>query len=138
MQKWFSEIRSWGPSVVDIKCLVWLKCIGVSLQTWNISFFKSLASLFGEFVQLDELTEMKDRFDVSRIAIVFKECRMVNEVVCIQCDFRPEHDSPVGQEVFGANGCWAVLAHLGMTRGCIRHLEFSNLSLVLVSFRPQF
>ncbi|GAB4840906.1 hypothetical protein Ancab_021666, partial [Ancistrocladus abbreviatus] len=58
------NLRQWTPAEVSSERMVWLRCCGVPLHTWNFAFFVRMASIWGSFILLDGATSGKKCFDV--------------------------------------------------------------------------
>ncbi|GKV25884.1 hypothetical protein SLEP1_g35265 [Rubroshorea leprosula] len=94
LSQWFSEVKSWMPTMVAKERLVWLKCFGVPLHVWGSEFFSSIASEWGKFISLYDNTRLKKRFDVARVLISIAEDKIISKAInyminghmyCIHC-----------------------------------------------------
>jgi len=65
----FSKISKWSPNKVAVRRSVWLKVMGIPLHVWEEPTFKALGSLFGVFLDFDEVTISKKRLDWARIKV---------------------------------------------------------------------
>ncbi|MCH92993.1 hypothetical protein A2U01_0013939, partial [Trifolium medium] len=68
-ESWFEKLVPWSPSISVSTREVWIRCLGVSLQVWGLTFFTELASQLGTFIELDEETRVKARYDMARVKI---------------------------------------------------------------------
>ena len=70
---WFREVHPWVPYDTLDSRLVWLQCYGVPLQIWNQRFFRVMAELSGDFVEIDTRTVDKSQLEVGRVRICTSE-----------------------------------------------------------------
>lgn len=62
---------------------VWLNITGVPLQVWKEDFFRTVVSMVGKFLNIDESTQQKLRLDVVRVFATISMSDAVNRVVRI-------------------------------------------------------
>jgi hypothetical protein len=60
-------VKPWSPNVVNLKRDVWVKVYGIPLHAWGDNLFRLLGERFGGFVDYDEDTASRTRFDVARL-----------------------------------------------------------------------
>ena len=54
--QWLSEVKPWSEDFKVQSRFAWIYCHGLLIQAWNLSSFKIIANLWGEFVQVDGKT----------------------------------------------------------------------------------
>lgn len=64
---------------------VWIKIVGLPLHVWEESTFKKIGNLFGDFLDFDEATIGKWRFDLARIQVVTGRNGLIDE--CLRIKF---------------------------------------------------
>lgn len=76
----FKSVKEWRLNMVARQRTVWLKIFGIPLCVWEEETFKGLGSLFGVFLDFDEATISRRRFDWARIKVVpMRNSRFLNQ-----------------------------------------------------------
>lgn len=83
-EKWFADLCLWSPPEVPKHCHVWVRCQGIPLHAWDMSFFKKFVTLFGLFVMLDDRTDNKSRLDLARILIQTSSLEVINCLIKVK------------------------------------------------------
>jgi hypothetical protein len=65
----FSKIIPWKPTLLSESRETWIQIFGIPLHAWDEGCFKSVAGRFGVFLDFDEATISKHRFDVARVKL---------------------------------------------------------------------
>ena len=60
---------------------VWMKVLGIHIHVWDEAFFKKLGALFGNFLDFDDDTISRKRFDVARIHVLTDIMGLIDEMV---------------------------------------------------------
>ncbi|KAK0591464.1 hypothetical protein LWI29_002331 [Acer saccharum] len=63
----FSLMVHWTDSVIPKSRLVWLNCVGISLQCWSESFFRKVGWTLGEPLVVDNEIVMRCRLEKGRL-----------------------------------------------------------------------
>jgi len=75
------DCRVWSK---DSKLLyergAWVRCYGIPLHAWNISFFALIASFIGRLLKVDECSVNKVRLDYARLFITTSSVKEINGV----------------------------------------------------------
>lgn len=66
---WFDEIKKWNGDQAKVERFVWLSCYGMPLHGWSHSTFKDIGNFWGEFLQVDESTNLEEYFVKARLLI---------------------------------------------------------------------
>jgi hypothetical protein len=77
----FKSVSKWSPQLVAGSRLVWLHVHGIPLHVWDEPLFKRIGSLFGSFIDFDEGTIGRQRFDVARIQVCTARKGLIDEVL---------------------------------------------------------
>jgi hypothetical protein len=75
----FISVKKWSPNVVAKQRKVWLKVYGLPLHVWEEKCFKTVGSMFGDFVDFDESTIGFTRLDLARICVNTTRMAFINE-----------------------------------------------------------
>ncbi|CAJ2637211.1 unnamed protein product [Trifolium pratense] len=73
-----TDIKRWTPNIVATKRVVWVSLYGVPLQSWGEQTFRSIACRCGKFMELDDVTRNRLRFDVVRMKVEVPMCERVD------------------------------------------------------------
>lgn len=65
----FESISPWSPEVVLDHRLVWLRCEGIPLHLWKVSFFKEITKEIGEVIAVDGDTRDFLKVDAARLCV---------------------------------------------------------------------
>ena len=57
LEEWFDLIKPWEEGDSFHSRFVWMKCEGIPLHVWNMSFFSLIGNLSGRFIKSDSFTE---------------------------------------------------------------------------------
>jgi hypothetical protein len=68
-EKCFSKIIPWQPNLLSESRETWIQIFGIPLHAWDESCFKLVAGRFGVFLDFDEATISKHRFDLARVKL---------------------------------------------------------------------
>ncbi|GAU48923.1 hypothetical protein TSUD_301780 [Trifolium subterraneum] len=84
-KKWwdlcFYKIFPWKPNFLSESREIWIQIYGLPLHAWEESSFKMVAGRFGVFLDFDEATVAKDRFDVARVKLRTVRRGMIDTVL---------------------------------------------------------
>ncbi|KAK8698523.1 hypothetical protein V6N13_114635 [Hibiscus sabdariffa] len=69
LKSWFADLDQLHTFEQKKKQKVWITISSVPFSVWFDSFFKNLASLWGEVLKIDEETVAKTRFDVAHVLV---------------------------------------------------------------------
>lgn len=65
----FEAIYPWSPKSMPKQRIIWLRCEGISLHLWKVSFFQELIKDVGEIVAVDSDTVNFAKVDAARLCI---------------------------------------------------------------------
>ncbi|GAB4854503.1 hypothetical protein Ancab_023085 [Ancistrocladus abbreviatus] len=82
--KWLVEIKSWSGTQVCSVRAVWLRCVGVLLQVWDAPLFAKLASLWDNFIRVDDYTWKKRSFEMARVLVLMPETGPIKDSVQVK------------------------------------------------------
>lgn len=88
LRYWFVWHKPWEVSDVYHKRRIWTRWIGVLLHSWCERFFKKVSSTFGTFINLDGVTERKERFDYARVFMSISFTVTINQEISVLIDGR--------------------------------------------------
>jgi len=80
----FVEVVPWSPNMVASTRRVWVQLRDIPLHVWYEDFFKKVANLFGLFLDFDEDTVSRKRFDVANILISTKRLGRIDDSVDVK------------------------------------------------------
>jgi len=87
-QQWwngmFKEVKKWRPPMAAQKRRVWLQVHGIPLHVWDEVLFKLIGSKFEDFLDFDEETICRRRFDIARIRVSTVRRGIIDEVIKIK------------------------------------------------------
>ncbi|XVE69059.1 hypothetical protein DITRI_Ditri09bG0119200 [Diplodiscus trichospermus] len=73
----------WDKVMMQCEIPVWIVLEEVSLQLWNIKFFRTLGNQWCSFVIVDEDTLLKQRFDRARMLVIVESRLTVPSIVTV-------------------------------------------------------
>ena len=100
--QWLSEVKPWSEDFNVQSRFAWIFCHGLPIQVWNLSSFKIIANLWGEFVQVDGKTLHCSEFIRGTILIQTEQVSRIDENISVwsgdkefvvrisEIDFNPE------------------------------------------------
>lgn len=68
---------------MDSECIVWFRCYRVPCHAWNSDFFEVFATLFGEFMCIDDATRRKICMDMARIMVRTRNSFVRSKFFCV-------------------------------------------------------
>ncbi|WJX52428.1 hypothetical protein P8452_38544 [Trifolium repens] len=77
----FSKVVPWSPNLLSESRETWIQIFGIPLHAWEESSFKMLAGRFGVFLDFDEATIAKHRFDMARVKLRTVRRMLIDTVV---------------------------------------------------------
>jgi hypothetical protein len=77
----FSKVIPWKPNLLSESREIWIQIYGLPLHAWEEGSFKAVAGRFGVFLDFDEDTIAKNRFDVARVKLRTVRRHMIDTVV---------------------------------------------------------
>jgi len=75
----FSNIRKWSAKNFTYERGPWVRVYGVPVHKWNADFFTLCVSGIGKFMQLDEGTADKERFDFARVLVLTPQLEIIKK-----------------------------------------------------------
>lgn len=81
LPNWFHELKPWNPEVVAKEISVWINIIGVPIHGWKEDLFRTVVSMVGKYVNMDESTRKRTRLDVGRVYAKITSPEPINRTV---------------------------------------------------------
>ncbi|WJX96459.1 hypothetical protein P8452_77662 [Trifolium repens] len=80
-ERCFSKIIPWKPNLLSESRETWIQIFGIPLHAWDECCFKSVVGKFGVFLDFDEATISKHRFDLARVKLRTVRRELIDTVV---------------------------------------------------------
>ncbi|KAK8510957.1 hypothetical protein V6N12_036869 [Hibiscus sabdariffa] len=81
LSTWFGRLEEWSASVEYVSRRAWLSFSGLPIHLWSEGSFRSIAGLWGKYLQVDAATEEPTSFERVRILIETSVRGQIDEVV---------------------------------------------------------
>ncbi|CAL5391609.1 unnamed protein product [Camellia sinensis] len=79
---WSDEVCEWEEGkLMELDRCIWLTCVGVPLNLWNIKTFETIGKVWGDVVQYDEDTVGGKHFMFGKVRIITKIMEPINTVI---------------------------------------------------------
>lgn len=85
-EQWFSSIRAWKPTDVDLERLVLLRVSGIHCHACGFKLFKMVSETYGSFIKCDDITLSRLRMDKARILIKTNRQSLINKASLVIID----------------------------------------------------
>ncbi|KAI8572835.1 hypothetical protein RHMOL_Rhmol01G0231200 [Rhododendron molle] len=80
-EKWFEELKPWNGDQAKDERLVWIACYGMPLNAWNMPAFRSIGSIWGHFLEVDEETLKEVSFDKGKVLIATENTSKISDKI---------------------------------------------------------
>ncbi|XP_028061432.1 uncharacterized protein LOC114264892 [Camellia sinensis] len=84
---WCDFITDWekGIYIAQERC-VWITCVGVPFNLWNVTTFSDIGKVWGEVVQIGEDILSQSSFQSGKVRIITNRLEFINEVINVECN----------------------------------------------------
>ncbi|KAE9587435.1 hypothetical protein Lalb_Chr23g0273581 [Lupinus albus] len=79
----FSSIHHWKEEDVAEYRSTWIRCLGVPLHAWSMTFFDLVANIVGSLLMVDDDTMRKVRFDRCRLLVKTSQRTQINSSISV-------------------------------------------------------
>lgn len=88
LSRWFILVKAWTKDLEDTRHgkLCWLIIEGVPLQKWNENIFCKIAELWGDVVEVEDLTTQHLQTHIGRVCIQAANLNFINEMVILEME----------------------------------------------------
>ncbi|KAL6984117.1 hypothetical protein U1Q18_017492, partial [Sarracenia purpurea var. burkii] len=69
LDQWFEALYDWSYREANVSRRVWVSIVGVPLHSWNRDTFERVGALWGEILEVNEATILKEDLEAGRVCI---------------------------------------------------------------------
>ncbi|KAI8572834.1 hypothetical protein RHMOL_Rhmol01G0231200 [Rhododendron molle] len=75
------KVKPWNGDQAKDERLVWIACYGMPLNAWNMPAFRSIGSIWGHFLEVDEETLKEVSFDKGKVLIATENTSKISDKI---------------------------------------------------------